>query len=226
MFYLYKKGVIITNNYSNLIVEYDSYVRALANHFSFYKQKEDLYQAGVIGLIMAYKKYDSAFGTKFTTFAYNYIIGEMKKLVREDSSLKVSKDLLSLKLKIEKVSVLLTQKLMRIPKKDEVINFLGISEEEYDRVMMISDPVSLDLNVGEDLALYEVIGDKEQDYSTLIALREELSKLSLEEKKLLNNRYVYGQTQGEVASLLNTNQVSVSRQEKKILTKLRSRLNC
>lgn len=217
--------MIKPNNYSNLILEYDSYVKALANHFSFYKQKDDLYQAGFVGLIMAYKKYDPAYGVKFTTFAYNYIMGEMKKVVREDSSLKYSKDLLSLKLKIEKVSVLLTQKLMRYPTKTEIIGFIGITEEEYDKVMMMSNPVSLDKSVGEDLALYEVIGNEEKDYSTLIALREELSKLSLEEKELLNSRYVYGQTQGEVANQLNTNQVSVSRQEKKILMKLRSKLN-
>lgn len=217
--------MIKPNNYSNLILEYDSYVKALANHFSFYKQKDDLYQAGFVGLIMAYKKYDPAYGVKFTTFAYNYIMGEMKKVVREDSSLKYSKDLLSLKLKIEKVSVLLTQKLMKYPTKAEIIGFIGITEEEYDKVMMMSNPVSLDKSVGEDLALYEVIGNEEKDYSTLIALREELSKLSLEEKELLNSRYVYGQTQGEVANQLNTNQVSVSRQEKKILMKLRSKLN-
>ena len=217
--------MIKPNNYSNLILEYDSYVKALANHFSFYKQKDDLYQAGFVGLIMAYKKYDPTYGVKFTTFAYNYIMGEMKKVVREDSSLKYSKDLLSLKLKIEKVSVLLTQKLMRYPTKTEIISFIGITEEEYDKVMMMSNPVSLDKSVGEDLALYEVIGNEEKDYSTLITLREELSKLSLEEKELLNSRYVYGQTQGEVANQLNTNQVSVSRQEKKILMKLRSKLN-
>lgn len=217
--------MIKPNNYSNLILEYDSYVKALASHFSFYKQKDDLYQAGFVGLIMAYKKYDPAYGVKFTTFAYNYIMGEMKKVVREDSSLKYSKDLLSLKLKIEKVSVLLTQKLMRYPTKAEIISFIGITEEEYDKVMMMSNPVSLDKSVGEDLALYEVIGNEEKDYSTLIALREELRKLSLEEKELLNSRYVYGQTQGEVANQLNTNQVSVSRQEKKILMKLRSKLN-
>ena len=183
--------MIKPNNYSNLILEYDSYVKALANHFSFYKQKDDLYQAGFVGLIMAYKKYDPTYGVKFTTFAYNYIMGEMKKVVREDSSLKYSKDLLSLKLKIEKVSVLLTQKLMIYPTKTEIISFIGITEEEYDKVMMMSNPVSLDKSVGEDLALYEVIGNEEKDYSTLITLREELSKLSLEEKELLNSRYVY-----------------------------------
>lgn len=216
---------MVKPNSGNLILEYDSYVKALANQFSFYKQKDDLYQAGMIGLIMAHNRFDASYGVKFTTFAYNYIIGEMKKVIREDSSLKYSKDLLALKLKIEKVSVLLTQKLMRYPSKKEIIDLIGISEQEYDKVMMISNPVSLDVSVGEDLALYEVIGNEEKDYPTLIALREELSKLSLEEKELLNSRYVYGQTQGEVANSLNTNQVSVSRQEKKILMKLRSKLN-
>lgn len=220
------RGVIIPNNYSDLILEYDFYVKALASRFSFYKQTEDLVQAGYIGLIMAYKKYDSSYGTKFTTFAYNYIMGEMKKLIREDNSLKFSKEMISLRLKIDKIGVLLTQKLMRIPSKNEIINFLGISEDEYDKVMLMESPVSLDLNVGEDLSLYEVVGEDARDYPTLIALREELSKLSQEEKVLLNNRYVYGKTQSEVASAFHTNQVSISRQEKKILSKLRNKLNC
>lgn len=177
-----------------------------------------------MGLVMAYKNFDPKFNVKFSTYAYSYILGEMKKVVNENNSLKYSKELLSLKYKIDKVSVLLTQKLMRIPTKKEIIEFLNITEYEYEEVMQINTTVSLDSIVGEDLALYEVIGDREMDYSSLIALKEELKKLNKEEKALINSRYMYGLAQREVASNLNTNQVDVSRREKKILLKLKTSL--
>ena len=113
---------------------------------------------------------------------------------------------------------------MRIPTKKEIIEFLNITEYEYEEVMQINTTVSLDSIVGEDLALYEVIGDREMDYSSLIALKEELKKLNTEEKALINSRYMYGLAQREVASNLNTNQVDVSRREKKILLKLKTNL--
>lgn len=173
---------------------------------------------------MAYKNFDPKFNVKFSTYAYSYILGEMKKVVNENNNLKYSKELLSLKYKIDKVSVLLTQKLMRIPTKKEIIEFLNITEYEYEEVMQINTTVSLDSIVGEDLALYEVIGDREMDYPSLIALKEELKKLNKEEKALINSRYMYGLAQREVASNLNTNQVDVSRREKKILLKLKTSL--
>ncbi|MCI5984723.1 MAG: sigma-70 family RNA polymerase sigma factor [Firmicutes bacterium] len=203
--------------------EYEPYVKSLAKRFEFYKSKEDLYQAGFMGLVMAYKNFDPRFDVKFSTYAYSYILGEMKKVIN-DNTLKYGKQLLSLKYKIDKVSILLTQKLMRLPTKEEIIKILNITEYEYDEVMQINNPVSLDKVVGEDLALYEVIGDREKDIALLVALKQELQNLNKEEKELINSRYVYGETQREVADLLNTNQVDVSRKEKKILLKLKTRL--
>lgn len=202
---------------------YDPYVRSLVNRFSFYKSKDDLYQAGFMGLIMAYKNYDKNYNVKFTTYAYPYILGEIKKVLN-DNTLKYSKQLISLKFKIDKVTVMLTQKLMRCPCKKEIIDILGISEYEYDEVMQMNSPISLDKEIGDDLALYEVIGKEEFDKDSLIALRDSLKSLSKEEKKLIDSRYLYGESQREVASGLNTNQVDVSRREKKILSKLKTNL--
>ena len=126
------------------------YVKSLAKKFSFYKNKDDLYQAGYMGLIMAYKNFDPSFNVKFSTYAYSYILGEMKKIIN-DNNLKYSKELLSLKYKIDKVSILLTQKLMRIPTKKEIIEFLNITDYEYEEVMQMENTVSLDSIVGEDL---------------------------------------------------------------------------
>ena len=199
------------------------YVKSLAKKFSFYKNKDDLYQAGYMGLIMAYQNFDPSFNVKFSTYAYSYILGEMKKIIN-DNNLKYSKELLSLKNKIDKVSILLTQKLMRIPTKKEIIEFLNITDYEYEEVMQMENTVSLDSIVGEDLQLYEVISDKNIDYSSLVALKEELRKLTKEEKELINSRYIYGFAQREIADNLKTNQVDISRKEKKILQKLKVNL--
>ena len=126
---------------------------------------------------MAYKNFDPRFDVKFSTYAYSYILGEMKKVIN-DNTLKYGKQLLSLKYKIDKVSILLTQKLMRLPTKEEIIKILNITEYEYDEVMQINNPVSLDKVVGEDLALYEVIGDREKDIALLVALKQELQNLN------------------------------------------------
>lgn len=220
MYYLYRRDI---RNINIIIKEYEPYVKALANKFKFYESKEDLYQAGFMGLILAYKNFDPKYEVKFSTYAYHYILGEMKKVIN-DSSLKYSKQLLQLKYKIDKASILLTQKLMHYPSKGEIIKFLNITEYEYDEVLGMSAPISFDEEVKDNLALYEIIGDKEIDRTTLIALKEELSKLSNEEKQLLKCRYMYGETQKEIAYSLNTNQVDISRKEKKILMKLKTKL--
>ena len=77
----------------DIITDNQNLVYAMAHQFKNYNQKEDLYQVGDIGLIKAYQNYDETKGAKFTTYAFPYVLGEMKKLVREDKSYKVSRDI-------------------------------------------------------------------------------------------------------------------------------------
>ena len=74
-----------------LILENKNLIYSITKYFEKYANKEDLFQAGCIGMIMAYKNYDSTINVKFTTYAYPYILGEMKKLVREDKSIKINR---------------------------------------------------------------------------------------------------------------------------------------
>ena len=113
---------------TNLIINNERLIYSIANYFKNYQSKEDLYQAGCLGLVTAYKKYDPNMNCKFTTYAYSYILGEMRKLVREDKGLKVSRETTKLNLKIEKAYVLLSQKLMKEPTTHEIANFLEIPE--------------------------------------------------------------------------------------------------
>ena len=85
---------------SEIILNNESFIYSIANRFAKYKNKEDLFQAGCIGMIEAYKNYDKSRNVKFTSYAYKYIYGEMSKFVREDHTIKLSKDMSKLKNKI------------------------------------------------------------------------------------------------------------------------------
>ena len=85
---------------ANLIKENEKLIYSIANYFKNYNSKEDLYQAGCLGLINAYKKYNPEMNCKFTTYAYMYILGEMRKLVRQDKGMKISREITKLNRKV------------------------------------------------------------------------------------------------------------------------------
>lgn len=212
-----------------IILENQNLIYSITNYFSNYKNKEDLFQVGVIGIMKAYHNYDENFKIKFTTYAYTYILGEMKKYIREDKSIKVSRNISSLNSKIEQASNMLSQKLYRSPTPMELSNFLGIPEilvtealNSKREVKSIDEPIASD---SKEVTLHETIADKVLDINTLIALKQELTKLDSAELELLKNRYFDDKTQTETANDLGMTQVQVSRKEQKVLTKLRNNLS-
>jgi RNA polymerase sporulation-specific sigma factor len=209
------------NKYSNLI-------HSLTHYFDGYKNKEDLYQAGIIGLLEAYKKYDSSFNTKFSTYAYPYIFGEMSKLVREDKTIKISRNTIRLKNSIEKAKNILSQKLYREPTIYELSTYLDIPINNIEEALMITgnttsidEPISSE---GKEITYHDLISDNQIDLNTLIALKQELELLTPFEKELITRRYLDNQSQCEVASILGITQVKVSREEMKIKKKIKSNL--
>ncbi len=198
-----------------LILEHKNLVYAIMKYFPTYPNKDDLFQVGCIGLIEAYRRYQDDFHTKFSTYAYSYILGEMKKLVREDRGIKVSRTTHSLHLKIEKASILLSQKYMREPTISEIANFLEVDESLVVEAFYSSSAL---LDVDQvPVSVYDNIDDQ-------IYLREQLKELSSEELEILNSRYLEDRTQMETASLLGISQVQVSRKETKALQKLKNKL--
>ena len=180
-------------------------------------------------MINAYKKYDSSFNTKFSTYAYPFIFGEINSYVKKDRGIKVSREISSLYSKIEKASMLLTQKMMREPTISEISEFLEIDESLVNEAMMAKYPtISVDSVIsddGKELTLLDIIPNiDDMDVNTLVALREELSKLNTEEREIINSRYMNDLTQSEVASNMGMSQVQVSRKEQKVLKKLRDSL--
>lgn len=188
--------------------------------FPSYKDKEDLYQAGWLGLTKAYKNYDSNLETKFSTYAYTYIVGEMFKLIEKDKTIKVNRDLIKLKLKMEKCKILLSQKLMREPTIKEIAEYLEVEEELLIEAIKASEPVgSIHYSIKsdtKDLLLEDIIGVENKDIDTLIELKEAIKSLAPLDKKILI--YNLTKSQEEIGNLTNMSQVKVSRR----LTKIRN----
>lgn len=199
------------------LLDYEGLIYSIIGKVPKRYDREDLYQVGMIGLMDAYKHYDSSYDTKFSTFAYYYILGEVNKYIRNSSSLKVSSDLIDLNKRIIKTRELMTQRLGRVPSNLEISLYLDISEEMVDQAILATSDV-------EEIDELYNIGVFDSISPDLLDLREEIGKLSDEEKKLIYARYFHGLTQNEVSSILGMSQVQVSRNESKILKKLRSQL--
>ena len=212
----------------NLVLEHKGYIYGLTKYFENYSSREDLFQAGAIGLINAYGKFDPSLGIKFTTYAFPHIMGEMKKCIRQDKLVKIGRKISKLSLQIEKAYLLLTQKLMREPTSIELADFLEVPEYLIEEAIRSrSKPQSIDepIYLGEKpMSLHETIPANNIDINTLIALKEELLSLKEPEKSIMEKRYFDDLTQSETAQLLGLTQVQVSRKEQKVLTLLRNNL--
>lgn len=215
--------------FETVIEDNQKLVYSLAYKFKNYDQLEDLFQVGKMGLIKAYENYDENKGAKFTTYAFPYVLGEMKKLVREDRGYKVSRDINTLNSKIEQAYTLLAQRLMREPSTLELANYLEVDESLIIQALYVNFPISsidepFNLD-GKEMTLHDTIANEEKiDLDTLIALKSCLEYLTLEEQMLINYRYMNDLTQSQTADLLGINQVQVSRIEHKVLKKMRQYL--
>lgn len=206
------------------LLNYEGLVYGIIQRYTKYFEKDDLYQVGMIGLINAYHNFDSTQGTKFSTYAYYYVLGEVRKYVRESGLVKVSSDLVKLNQCIEKTSEQMSQRLGREPTTTELSLFLEIDEEKIEEARVAAlDVKSLDYSVDEALPeFYNSVASYDKETSPeILDLRRELSRLSDEEKSLIVARYYEDMTQSETSRELGISQVQVSRKEGKILEKLR-----
>lgn len=187
---------------------------------------DDLYQAGCIGLIKATDAFDKDRGLMFSTYAVPVIMGEVRRLFRDGGSVKVSRSVKELSIKIAFEKQKLEQNLCREPTVSELAMALGVSSEEVTEAVCATQPtVSLTYEGDDGIKETElpIVGEEEKISNRLI-LDEAFSKLSEEERKIMKYRYFSGMTQSKTAKILNMTQVQVSRAEKKILVKLRNLL--
>lgn len=180
----------------------------------------------MLGLIEANNNFNKEMNVKFSTYAYYYILGEITKYIRESKTIKISKDMIKLNKSINKAYDYMTQKLGREPTTLELSLFLDVDEEKINDVLIATqDTESLDYTYDEEgNDLYNFISDKVCIKEDLIDLRDELKRLSPEEKTLIKQRYFNDLTQTELSKQTGISQVQISRKETKILQKLKKRL--
>lgn len=222
--------VIINNTeLNNLIKENEGLIYSIINKYIKYYEKEDLYQVAAIGIIKAYKNYNPNAKTKFTTYAYTYILSEVINYVNNSKLIKTSREYHKLYKKILEAKTILTQRLMKIPTISELSLFLEIDENIINEVLRYQENIqSLDATITEDgkkLSLLDKISENTVSINVDdMYLNEELNKLSASEQELIMMRYFEGRTQSEIAEFYGTNQVQISRNEKKVLKKLKNNL--
>ena len=209
------------------ILKYENLVLSYANKFRYYYDIEDLKQVGMIGLMKAIENYKPSSNTKFTSYAYLWIKGEILKYIREDKNIKVNKEMVRLASLIEEVKNTLRHKLLREPTLEEVSLFSEIDMSLIQEVEMSKEFVySLDYIInsdddGKELNLYDTVSYCEQGYnSEVLDLKDALGLLEPNEQELIKYRYFDDMTQSETSKKLGVTQVKVSRDEAKILKKL------
>ncbi len=210
---------------STLIEENKGLICSIISKYTNYYEFEDLYQVSVIGIIKAYKNYKKEYNTKFTTYAYKWILSEVVNFVNKSKLISTSRKYNSLYKKILEAKSILTQRLMKEPTNYELSIFLEIDENLIEEVLRLKESIqSLDTNLKESdnslKIIDNIIGEKEIDIDN-ISLKEGLNKLDNKELELIKLRYFNELTQEETAKYLNTNQVQISRNESKILKKLK-----
>lgn len=203
-------------------------VMSIANRFSNRGlEMEDLFQIGSIGLVKAIDSFDLSYQVKFSTYAVPKIIGEIKRYLRDSSTLRISRPLKDLASKGIEAKDRLASQLGRTPTIGEIAEELGVPSEDLVAALEAVAPVqSLQQVVHEDegdpLLLGEQIAVVQEDTSFLI--NDMLSKLTLDERRLVLLRYFAEKSQTEVAATLGISQSQVSRLESRILAELKKQL--
>ena len=192
---------------------------------------DDLYQLGCMGFLKAIKNFNAEFGVKFSTYVVPMVIGEIKRFMRDDGSIKVSRALKTLNLQINKFVDAFTKENQKNPSIEEIASYFKTDEQEIVLAMDSAKmPISLYTPIedgAESLSLIDRIESQEDLSGNMIeniALSELVKNLELRDKKIIMLRYYYDKTQSEIAKELNISQVQVSRLENKILENLKNKL--
>ena len=192
---------------------------------------DDLFQIGVIGLIKAIDNFDLSYGLKLSTYACPMIAGEMRRYLRDNNMLRVSRSLKDLAYRTMQMKEFLTNKLGYAPTYEEIAKYLN--EDETDVLIAIEstyEPISLYTPIyndgGDTIYLYEQIENvnNNQDLESKIALKNAINKLTKRERDILNNRYIIGKTQTEISEELGISQAQVSRIESNAIKTLKKTL--
>ena len=194
---------------------------------------EDIYQIGCMGLVKAIDNFDLDQNVKFSTYAVPMIIGEIKRFLRDDGIIKVSRNVKSLAKKLHFDKEALTKKLNRDPSIEELAEFSGIDKEEILFALESSASMQYLYEVihqddGAPVLLIDKLSEnaaEDKNLTEKIALKEALNSLDVKSRQIIVLRYFKDKTQIQVAKMLGISQVQVSRIEKKVLSEMRKQLD-
>ncbi len=207
----------------DLIASNTGLIYKIANDYFYGVEREDLFQAGAVGILKAYENYKKEANTKFSSYAYPFIFGEMYNLAMQ-RQIKVSKDYLKLYKSIEMARYSLAQKWGFIPNNEQLALYLEKDIVEIEQAILAGSIMvsSLDKANDDERSIYETVAKEEvMSWDDQIAIQEGLEQLTEEERQILKYRYFEDMTQSEVARKLKKTQVMVSRYEKKGIDKMR-----
>ena len=200
----------------------------------FYKANEnldDLFQVGCVGLIKAIDNFDLNYGVKFSTYAVPMILGEIKRYMRDNNSIRVSRSLKDIAYKVLKLKEEYYAQHGREPSIEIISNLLDIDSFDINNALIaLKDPISMYEPIyndsGDTIYLYDQIEDKKRTKEFLpnLELEEAISDLSSREQYILDERFVMGKSQMEIADELDISQAQVSRLEKKAVKQLKKLL--
>lgn len=195
---------------------------------------EDLYQIGCIGLIKAIQRFDTSFEVKLSTYAVPYILGEIKRYIRDDGPIKISRSIKELNIKILELQKEYYNKKGREITLEEIAKELKISKEEIAMALDSARPVDSienaqykDSKTDKTISILEKIStgkDEETEITNKIVLKNLINELDEKEKEIIMLRYYKQKTQMQVSKILGITQVQVSRIERKVLDNMRRKL--
>lgn len=192
---------------------------------------DDLYQIGCVGFLKAIKNFDPSFDVKFSTYAVPMIAGEIKRFLRDDGSIKVSRSIKTLSIKLKEYIDKVKKEKGEAPNIEELAKEFSVEKEDIVIALeSCQKAISLHAKIDEDdpnsqnLIDKLVVFDKGDEMLDKFILKNEILNLPEKERKIILLRYYRGKTQGEVAEMLGVSQVQVSRIEAKIIEQLKSKL--
>lgn len=193
-------------------------------------ENDDLYQLGCLGFLKAINNFDCSFNVKFSTYVVPMVVGEIKRFMRDDGAVKVSRAIKGLNLKINKFVDAFLMEYGRKATIGEIAEHFKISDQDVVLAMDSAKmPVSLytpfDDGEEEGLTIIDRFDNQQNDeFVDKFALKDVIDKLEDRDKKIILMRYFYDKTQSEIAERLGVSQVQVSRLENKILENLKKKL--
>ena len=212
-----------------MVIENSGLIWSIARrYFGRGVDNDDLYQIGCVGFIKAMQGFDLNYGTQFSTYAVPKISGEIRRFLRDDGSVKVSRSIKENATAIRTARGVLEQRLNREPTLSELSAETGLATEDIATAeTATASTESLQRETGEDgFTLEQVLGDMTQEEQLIehVSLRTAIEKLPDKEKKVLALRYWRGQTQDATAKVLGVSQVQISRLERRAVDQLRKLL--